>query len=428
MKMIIHNFSQLNKGRAQSKALQILNAGLESAMPQKKIEKIVNKKEIKFGNRKINLKNYDSVYLIGFGKAADSMASAVSKKLKIKKGIIVIPKGTKQIIRNKKIRVLKSDHPVPTQTSVRAAKSIKKFLANRKNGELVIFLVSGGSSSLLAWPEGISLSDKIQTTKILLNSGATIQEINCVRKHLSKIKGGRLVEEIACDAVALVVSDVLGDDLSSIASGITYFDNTKFVQALKIIKKYSLQNKMPKSVLKQLKLGQTGKIKETPKKSKIPHHIVLTNRNCLEAMQKKSKQLGVSSKKIIISGDVSKAVSKIISQIPKKKNSCLIFGGETTVKVTGKGKGGRNQELVLRIIEKLQNKKNNLIISSVGTDGIDGNTNSAGVLIKNFQASQKELKSYLKHNDSNSFFKKYSGLIKTGYTHTNVMDIGLILN
>ena len=428
MKMIIHNFSQLNKGRAQSKALQILNAGLESAMPQKKIEKIVNKKEIKFGNHKINLKNYDSVYLIGFGKAADSMASAVSKKLKIKKGIIVIPKGTKQIIRNKKIRVLKSDHPVPTQTSVRAAKSIKKFLANRKNGELVIFLVSGGSSSLLAWPEGISLSDKIQTTKILLNSGATIQEINCVRKHLSKIKGGRLVEEIPCDAVSLVVSDVLGDDLSSIASGITYFDNTKFAQALKIIKKYSLQNKIPKSVLKQLKLGLTGKIKETPKKSKIPHHIVLTNRNCLEAMQKKSKQLGISSKKIIISGDVSKAATKIISQIPKKKNSCIIFGGETTVKVTGKGKGGRNQELVLRIIEKLQNKKNNLIISSVGTDGIDGNTNSAGVLIKNFQASQKELKSYLKHNDSNSFFKKYSGLIKTGYTHTNVMDIGLILN
>ena len=428
MKMIIHNYSQLNKGQVQSKALQILNAGLESAMPQKMIEKIVNKKEIKLGNRKINLKNYDSIYLVAFGKAADSMAMAIDRKLKIKNGIVVIPKGVKQIIKNKKIKVFKSNHPIPNQTSVRASKRLKKFLAQRKNDELVIFLVSGGSSSLLAWPDGISLADKIQTTKILLNSGATIQEINCIRKHLSKIKGGRLVEEIQCDAVSLVISDVLGDDLSSIASGITYFDNTKFAQALKIIKNYNLQNKIPKPVLKQLKLGQIGKIKETPKKSKIPHHIILTNRNCLEAMQKKSKQLGVSSKKIIISGDVSKAAAKIILQIPKKKNSCLIFGGETTVKVTGKGKGGRNQELVLRIIEKLQNKKNNLIISSIGTDGIDGNTKSAGVLIKNFQTSQKEIKSYLKNNDSNSFFKKHGGLIKTGYTHTNVMDIGLILN
>ena len=428
MKMIIHNFSQLNKGLAQSKALQVLNAGLESAMPQKKIEKIINKNEIKLGNRKIHLKNYESIYLIAFGKAADSMAKAVSRKLKIKKGIVVIPKGTTQIIKNKKIKVIKSGHPVPNQTSLCAAKSIKKFLEQRKKGELVIFLVSGGSSSLLAWPDGISLTEKVQVTKKILNSGATIQEINCVRKHLSKIKGGRLVEGIRCDAVSLIMSDVLGDDLSSIASGTTYFDNTKFVQALKIIKKYNLQNKIPKSVLRQLKLGQRGKINETPKKSKIPHHIVLTNRHCLEAMQKKSKQLGISPKIIIISGDVSKASTKLVSLIPKKKNSCLIFGGETTVKVTGKGKGGRNQELVLRILEKLQKTKKTVIISSVGTDGIDGNTKSAGVITKNFLVKENELKEHLKNNDSNSFFKKYGGLINTGYTHTNLMDIGLILN
>jgi hydroxypyruvate reductase len=426
--MIINNFSKLSKDQEYSKTLQILDAGLESALPQKHLEKIVDKKLIKLGSKKFNLKNYESIYLVAFGKAADSMAKAVIRKLKIKKGIVVIPQETKQIITNKKIKVFKSGHPLPNQISVRAAKSIKKFLEQRKKDELVIFLVSGGSSSLLTWPDGISLTDKVQVTKKLLNSGATIQEINCVRKHLSKIKGGRLVEGISCDAVSLIMSDVLGDDLSSIASGITYFDNTKFVQALKIIKKYNLQNKIPKSVLRQLKLGQRGKINETPKKSKIPHHIVLTNRHCLEAMQKKSKQLGISSKIIIISGDVSKASTKLVSLIPKKKNSCLIFGGETTVKVTGKGKGGRNQELVLRILEKLQKTKKTVIISSVGTDGIDGNTKSAGVITKNFLVKENELKEHLKNNDSNSFFKKYGGLINTGYTHTNLMDIGLILN
>jgi len=428
MKMIINNFSKLSKGQEYSKTLQILDAGLESALPQKHLEKIVDKKLIKLGSKKFNLKNYESIYLVAFGKAADSMAKAVIRKLKIKKGIVVIPQETKQIITNKKIKVFKSGHPLPNQISVRAAKSIKKFLEQRKKDELVIFLVSGGSSSLLAWPDGVSLTDKVQVTKKMLNSGATIQEINCVRKHLSKIKGGRLVEGISCDAVSLIMSDVLGDDLSSIASGTTYFDNTKFVQALKIIKKYNLQNKIPKSVLRQLKLGQRGKINETPKKSKIPHHIVLTNRHCLEAMQKKSKQLGISSKIIIISGDVSKASTKLVSLIPKKKNSCLIFGGETTVKVTGKGKGGRNQELVLRILEKLQKTKKTVIISSVGTDGIDGNTKSAGVITKNFLVKENELKEHLKNNDSNSFFKKYGGLINTGYTHTNLMDIGLILN
>lgn len=428
MKMIIHNLSKLNKDELQSKALQILNAGLETAMPQKKIEKIIIKNEIKLGSHKINLKKYTSIYLVAFGKSADSMALSLGRKLKFKKGIVVIPRGAKRIIKNTKIKVLKSDHPIPSQASVRAAKSIKNFLEQRKKNELVVFLVSGGSSSLLAWPDGISLAEKVKVNKILINSGATIQEVNCIRKHLSKIKGGRLVERIHCDAVSLVVSDVLGDDLSSIASGITYFDNTKFSDALNIIRKYNLQNKMPKSVLKQLKLGLTGKINETPKKSNIQHYILLKNSHCLEAMQKKSKQLGISSKKIIISGDVSKAATRLVSQIPKKKNSCVIFGGETTVKVTGKGKGGRNQELVLRILEKLQKTKYELIISSIGTDGIDGNTKSAGVITKNFSVSKKEIKSYLKNNGSNSFFKKYGGLIYTGYTHTNVMDIGLLIN
>jgi len=425
--MIIQNYSALKKDGNFSKALQILTAGLDSAMPQKELQKILNSKQIRIGKKLIKLKNYDSIYLVAFGKAANSMAKAVSSYVKIKKGIIVVPKGTKSIIKNKKFKTFKAGHPTPDKTSVHAAKSILKFLTQRNKAELVIFLVSGGSSALLALPDGITLNAKVKVTKQLLVSGATIQEMNCVRKHLSQIKGGLLVQGIKCDAISLVMSDVLGDDLSSIASGTTYYDNTKFVDALKIIKKYRLQNKISKSVLNRLRLGTSGKIPETPKKSKIPHQIILTNNNCIKSMKNKSKQLGISSKTLIISGDVAKAASKLVLNMPKKKNSCIIFGGETTVKVTGNGMGGRNQELVLRILEKIQKTKQDVIIASLGTDGIDGNTKYAGVITKNITVTQKEIELYLNKNNSNSFFKKYSGLIKTGFTHTNLMDIGLIL-
>src|SRR3972149_6167887 len=397
--MIIQNYSDLAKDRGKINALKILTAGLESAMPQKQLQKIINSKQIRCGKKTINLTNYDSIYLVAFGKAADSMANAVSAIINIKKGIVVIPKGIMPKIKNHRFQIFQAGHPTPDKTSVRAARSILKFLDQRNKDELVIFLVSG----------------------------ATIQELNCVRKHLSKIKGGRLIEGMKCDAVSLVISDVMGDDLSSIASGTTYFDKTKFADALKILKKYRLENKIPNSVIQRLRLGASDKIPETPKKSKIPHHIVLTNRDCLQAMQKKSKQLGVSFKTISISGDIGKATSKLVSLIPRKKNSCIIFGGETTVKVKGSGKGGRNQELVLRILEKIQKTKQDVTIASLGTDGIDGNTKYAGAITKNILIHQKEIKSYLTANASNSFFKKYGGLIKTGYTHTNLMDIGLIL-
>lgn len=425
--MIIQNYSDLAKDRGKINALKILTAGLESAMPQKQLQKIINSKQIRCGKKTINLTDYDSIYLVAFGKAADSMANAVSAIINIKKGIVVIPKGLIPEIKNHRFQIFQAGHPTPDKTSVRAALSILKFLQQRNKDELVIFLVSGGSSALLALPDGITLNDKIRVTQELLVSGATIQELNCVRKHLSKIKGGRLIEGMKCDAVSLVISDVMGDDLSSIASGTTYFDKTKFADALKILKKYRLENKIPKSVIQQLRLGASDKIPETPKKSKILHHIVLTNHDCLQAMQKKSKQLGVSFKTISISGDITKATSKLVSLIPKKKNSCIIFGGETTVKVKGDGKGGRNQELVLRILEKTQKTKQDITIASLGTDGIDGNTKYAGAITKNILINQKEIKSYLTTNDSNSFFKKYGGLIKTDHTHTNLMDIGLIL-
>ena len=426
--MIIKNYSSLAKDQHSIAALKILNAGLESAMPAKYLKKIINPNQIKINQKTISLSNYNSIYLVSVGKAADSMANTVASILDIKGGFIVIPKNTNSICKNPKLHIYKAGHPVPNQTSVIAAKNIQKFLAQRSKNDFVIFLVSGGTSALLALPDEITLKDKIDVTKKLLNSGATIQELNCVRKHLSKIKGGKLVADIPCASFSLVMSDVVGDDLSSIASGLTYFDTSTYSDAIKILKKYNLQNKISKSVLRRLNQGVSGKISETPKKPKIKNHIFLTNHNCIAAMKKQSKKMKIHSNTFSISGDVSKTASKFYSLIPSRKHSCIIFGGETTVKVKGKGKGGRNQELVLRILEKSLRKNQDLIIASVGTDGIDGNTKYAGAITKIICVTKKEIKSYLDQNNSNSFFKKYGGLIKTGPTHTNLMDIGLILN
>jgi len=425
--MIIQNYRKLAQSRTKKNVLKILESGLSVASPAVGLEKHLKNNKIVIGKKSIKLSDYSAIYLVSFGKAADSMARVVNSILDIKSGFIVIPKGSNSVITSKKFQIFNSGHPTPNQTSVNAAKTILKFLEKRKKSEFVIFLVSGGGSSLLSLPDGIPLDDKMYVNDLLLKSGATIQEFNCVRKHLSKIKGGRLVENLPCDAVSLIMSDVVDDDLSSISSGVTYCDTTTFADALSVIKRYSLQKKFPENVLDRLNDGKLGKIPETPKKPKIPNSIISSNKDCLQAMRQKAEQLGYDTKIISVSGDIKDATQKIIKLIPQKEKTCLIFGGETTVKVIGQGKGGRNQELVLRLLKNTQNTKEKLVIASLGTDGIDGNTKYAGALTDNFQIDTNKIKSYLKNNDSSSFFEKHGGLILTGFTHTNLQDIGLLL-
>ncbi len=425
--MIIKNIKKLSKNPKKKTALQILEAGLVAAKPQNSIKKLVYRNRIELGKTKIKLNDFANVYLVAFGKAADSMASSVDSLTKIKGGIVVIPKGAKPLVTSKKFKIFKSAHPLPDKTSTRAASAVLRFVKSKGKNDFIIFLVSGGSSALLSLPDRITLNEKINLTRLLLKSGASIQEINCIRKHLSQIKGGRLVENMQCSSVALVMSDVLGDDLSSIASGMTYYDKTTFNDALKILKKYNLQTKVSKNILKILKQGSLGKIPETPKKSKIKHFIIANNSTCIKEMTKKSKELRISSKTITTLGDVRHVAKKLARLAPKKKNSAIIFGGEPTVMVTGKGKGGRNQELVLRLLQNLQNSKKSFIIASIGTDGIDGNTKYAGAISENLTSSANEKTSFLKTNNSNSYFQKHGGLITTGYTGTNLNDIGLIL-
>ncbi|MBI2643324.1 MAG: DUF4147 domain-containing protein [Nitrosarchaeum sp.] len=424
--MIIQNYEDLATSERKRECLDILEAGLKAAEPENIIPKFVTPEEIKINGKTLKLQGFSNIYTVAFGKAGDSMTRALNAIIPIKSGIVVIPKGSKSKIKGKKFQIFNSGHPKPDQTSIKAAKEVTKFLQNRRDSELVIFLVSGGGSSLLAIPDDITLDDKIYVTNLLLKSGANIQEFNCIRKHLSKIKGGRLVENIKCHGIGLVMSDVEGDDLSSIASGTTYMDNTTFLDALNIINKYKLKNKIPLEILQILEDGFKGKISETPKKAKIENYIIANNKDCLKAMEVKAKELGYKVKTIQIFGNIKDATKTIMESISEEQKSCLIFGGETTVEVIGKGSGGRNQELVLRILKNSQNLKK-MIISSMGTDGIDGNTFFAGAITENIKIDESIIKEYLKNSDSGRFFQKQKNNIRTGPTHTNVMDIGVIL-
>ncbi len=425
--MMIKNFNSLANTEVKKKALRILEVGLTAAQPKNFLKTFVNKNYILLGKNRIFLSNYGKIFVIAYGKAADSMAEYVSKKINVSQGIVVVPKCTKLSLDSKKFKVFYSGHPLPDKESVRAGKAVQKFVNNCSKGDFILFLVSGGGSSLLALPDKITLTEKKHATKLLLQCGATIDEFNCVRKHLSMIKGGKLVQNMNCDGCALVMSDVVSNDLSVISSGCTYNDNTTFSDAMRVITKYSLEKKLPKKVITHLKHGLSTKTSR-PNRLTIKNKIIATNQDCLNAMVLKSRSLGLTTKVYSpVKDDVSVSAKKIVQMIPGKKNSCIIFGGEPTVQVKGKGKGGRNQELILQILKLIQNSDHRVVASSISTDGIDGNTTCSGAIIENNSSSLQEISSYLENNDSYSFFKRHGGLIKTGPTHTNLMDIGLII-
>ena len=424
--MIIQNFDELAITEKKKDCLEILESGLQAANPENIISKYVTPNEIKINGKIFNIEKYSNIYTVAFGKAGDSMTRALNSIISIKSGIIVIPKGSKTKIKSKKFQIFNSGHPKPDKTSVKAAKEVMKFVDNKKRGELIIFLVSGGGSALLAMPDEITLSDKVHVTDLLLKSGATIQEFNCVRKHLSKIKGGKLVENMKCQGIGLVMSDVEGDDLSSIASGTTYMDDTTYADAMSIIEKYRLKLKIPIEVLQILGNGLHNQKTETPKIAKIENYVIANNNNCLESMEQTAKSKGYKVIKMQIFGDIKEVVKRILENISEEQKTCLILGGEPTVKVLGKGQGGRNQELVLRILKNTQKLKK-ITIASMGTDGIDGNSNFAGAITENIKVDLNTMKEFLKNSDSSRFFQKQKGNIKTDFTHMNLMDIGIIL-
>lgn len=431
-------------------------------------------RRIFFNNR------FKHLLLTGFGKASFQMARALEESPVgnlISEGIVITKYGhaisekaedekignseaenlstsqplslsTSQSIKSP-IKVYEAGHPIPDENGLNATKKIIELLRTADKNTLVLCLVSGGGSALLVSPyNGITLNEKQHITELLLKAGADITELNTVRKHISGIKGGRLAE-IAHPAkvVSLMISDVIGDKPDVIASGPTSPDLSTFDEALKIIDRFALNKKTPASIMDILNKGALGQITETPKSgnpvfNNVTNIIIGNNRLALEAAKEKAEALGFKAEIIFntISGEAREAGKWLAGKAIKTKTSeaqrhkgtkCLISGGETTVTVAGKGKGGRNTELALSFAMEIDGKEG-ITLLSAGTDGTDGPTDAAGAVVDGKTISKaKSLglnpDDYLKNNDSYNFFKKINSLLITGPTGTNVMDLQIII-
>jgi len=440
----------LNKLRED--ALSLFYVGIKAASPYNLIpnnmlleENILTISDINGTSKLFDLNNYNKIKVIGAGKASTSMAYEVEKILddKIDDGLVV----TKHNFRSelKRIQVLEASHPLPDKNGIEASKKIVEICKNAKENDLIINLISGGASSLLPFPaDNITLEDKIKTTEILLRAGATIQELNTVRKHISLIKGGQLANFVyPATIINLIISDVIGDHLDLIGSGITVPDPTKFEDSWNVVIKYKLEKIIPHSVKNHLRDGIEGKAPETPKPGnpifKNVYNLIIGNNALALSAIKTAAEEKCYHARIIFSkleGE-AKDAGKIIAQIAKEyslskvKPVCLIFGGETTVTVRGNGKGGRNQELCLSLALEIDGIKNITFLSG-GTDGNDGQTEAAGAICNGRTVERaKELGldavKFLDDNDSYNFFNKLEDLIITGSTNTNVMDIQILL-
>ena len=436
-------------------AKAIFKAALAAVEPSKAVTQTLSRSKdmlsIVQGKKVIktlDLKKFNRIFIVGGGKATAPMAKAVETVLgsKITTGLISVKTG--HGLKLKKTTVWEAAHPVPDQNGVEAARQMKELLEGTDENDLVFSLISGGGSALLPLPvEGLKLSEKQTVTKMLLESGATIHEINAVRKHMSQIKGGQLARIAAPSTVInLMLSDVVGDDMDTIASGPFVPDRTTFEEVAVILAKYRLMKKVPKAVRTILKKGLIGRIEETPKEDEpafknITNLIVGSNFLALAAASDMAKSKGyrpliLSSSIVGETREVARVHVALAREIratgnPIKAPACLISGGETTVTIKGSGLGGRNQEFVLAAALDLDGQ-DDVLVFSAGTDGTDGPTDAAGAMADG-NTSARALQAglspqhHLDQNDAYPLFQKLGDLYVTGPTRTNVMDVHLVL-
>jgi glycerate 2-kinase len=395
--------------------------------------------------------NFAQILLIAFGKAACPMAEAVLalRDLVVQRGIVITKYGHRRlcdIFVN--VRVFEAGHPVPDETGVAATKEALALVNAADARTLVLCLVSGGGSALLVAPaEGITLDEKQEVTRLLLAGGATIGEMNSVRKHLSLVKGGRLAQAAApARVLSLILSDVIGDPLDVIASGPTSPDPTTYADALAVLDHRGVMARLPASVRSLLRRGAEGASSETPKPGnplfdRVENVIVGSNRLAVAAAARKAAELGFET--TVISSEVEGEARDVGAALARKARDiqaamtiedrpvCLIQGGETTVMVTGSGKGGRNTELALAFAMEIQGTEGVCLLSA-GTDGTDGPTDAAGAIadgetVARARAADVDPSACLANNDSYTFFEKTGGLLVTGPTGTNVMDLQIVL-
>ncbi len=428
----------------------IFMAGVKSADPVDGIKTNVRLRDdyLQIADRSYRLSNIRNILVVGCGKAAAKMALAIENLLgdRITGGIVVVKYG--YALSLERIKVVEAGHPIPDEAGVDGAHQIIELVRTVGENDLVLFLISGGGSALLPAPaDGLTLAEKQRTTQMLLQSGATIQEVNAVRKHISKLKGGRFAKLLApASCVSLILSDVIGDSLEAIASGPTVADSTTYGDCLEIVRRYDLTDKMPHAVVNLLRRGAEGAVDETPKPSdavfhKVQNVIIGSNRAALNGAERQAETFGYQTRVLSSSVEgesltVAKSHAALVKEIarrdqPLRLPACVISGGETTVTIRGDGLGGRNQEFALAAAVEIDGL-GGVIILSAGTDGTDGPTDAAGAIVdastvQRGRARGLDAAAFLARNDSYHFLKATDDLLITGPTFTNVMDLQVML-
>ena len=376
----------------------------------------------------VDLAMVENIYVVGFGKASLGMARAVEMLLPVTDGLVIsTEKGALDCV-----RVRQGDHPLPGRRNVDATAELLDIVEHAGKNDLVIVLISGGGSALLCQP-AVSLAAMQEVTRKLMHAGCTIQELNTVRKHLSLVKGGRLATRCSARMLSLVISDVIGDPLAFIASGPTAPDPTSYADARDVLKTYGLWKNG--EVKRHIMQGCTGDIDETPGRLDNVDHVIVANveRACRHARrmaEEKGYHADVAGTRL--SGEarqVGRDIARYAKLLPRDR-TVVIFGGETTVTVTGNGRGGRNQELVLGALPEIAGE--NLVVLSCGTDGVDGCSPAAGAIadgasLQRARRKGMDMEAALDDNDSYAFFKSLGDAIVTGPTGTNVMDIQIVV-
>jgi len=426
--------------------VQVMEAALSAVDPVDAVSRFLRREgdSLEVAGHRYDLRQYDDIYIVGAGKAGASMATAVERILgdRITEGIINVKYG--HVLPTTRIVLHEAGHPIPDEAGVAGAERIAALVNGLGERALVLCLISGGGSALMTLPvEGVSLADMQRLTDALLRAGATINEINTIRKHVERIKGGNLARlAYPAQVIALILSDVVGNPLDVIASGPTVADSSTFAQAYELVQRYGLQNELAPGILRHLRRGLAGEILDTPKAgdaalSRTQNVIVASNDLAARAAQAKAKQLGLNTLLLstFVEGE-AREVAKVFAAVAKEvaasgqpiaRPACVIAGGETTVTLRGRGKGGRNQELALAAALRIQGLENVAIVS-LATDGTDGPTDASGAFadgdtVRRAAACGLDAQAHLDHNDAYPFFAALNDLLLTGPTNTNVNDL-----
>jgi len=433
----------------RKRALEVLMTALRAVDPINAIERQVSLvgDVLHIGERTYDLTRHRRIFVVGGGKAGGSMAKAVEGILgdRIADGMVNVKYG--YTMPTERIELNEAGHPIPDERGVAGTRRMVELLQEAGEGDLVLCLISGGGSALMTLPsEGIALEDVRELTDALLRCGATINQINAVRKHISQVKGGNLARlAYPAEVVSLILSDVVGSPLDVIASGPTVPDPTTFADAYGVIEGYKLLGDVPASIVEHLRRGLDGLIPETPKEgdpifAKTYNLVIGSNEIAAMAAVRKAKELGFHT--LLLSAFVegeAREVAKVFAGIAKEivhsghplpRPACVVAGGETTVTVQGKGLGGRNQELALAAALEIAGMEDVIIVASA-TDGSDGPTDACGAIADGSTISRAREKGldatqYLADNDSYHFFQELGDLIITGPTNTNVNDLTFI--